>query len=179
MLLPAYCTVILLSSVYRTLEIHPNERDTREYDKNVDQLPTTEFSFTMKVAGRTTRVKFSEEPVAPIPLRRPDESKGDDKEAQMTFKLRSIPTQANSPTYEVTVKYFDTGLPEEWLLLRRKFDEICVGQNLLTGVQRFTLMRTLLRGDALAFPCQSRLVSPATLYSARFAIVGEDHEDCP
>ena len=104
----------------------------------------------MKIASRGSRNKSHEESDGPIPLWRPDDSKGDDKEAQTTYKLRSVPAQANSPTYEVTVKYFDTGLPEEWLLLLRKFDEICVGQNLTTGVQHFTLMRTLLRGDALA-----------------------------
>ena len=86
----------------------------------------------MKIASRGSRNKSHEESEGPIPLWRLDDSKGDDKEAQMTYKLRSVPAQANSPTYEVTVKYFDTGLPEEWLLLLRKFDEIYVGQNLTT-----------------------------------------------
>ena len=105
----------------------------------------------MKVATKQSQSEYLDEKkkYIPIPLDRPPERK-DEKESQTTFKLRSLPTQANSPTYEVTMKYFDTGKPEEFLSLRTKFEEICTGQNLTTGVQRFTLMRTLLRGDAFA-----------------------------
>ena len=55
------------------------------------------------------------------------------KVIQLTFKLRTNPTNANSATYELTVAYFCTGTPEEWLLVRKAILEVCTGQNLTTG----------------------------------------------
>ncbi len=102
----------------------------------------------MKVSvGNSRRPKFTIVP--PIPFHRPDPPKPD-KSDQLTFKLRSNPGNADSATYELTVAYFRTGTPEEWLLVRKAILEICTGQNLTTGPQRFTLARRVLKGDALA-----------------------------
>ena len=102
----------------------------------------------MKVStGNLRRPKFTIVP--PIPFHRPDPPKPD-KSDQLTFKLRSNPGNADSATYELTVAYFRTGTPEEWLLVRKAILEICTGQNLTTGPQRFILARRVLKGDALA-----------------------------
>ena len=57
--------------------------------------------------------------IPPIGLDRPTETEVD-KNEQLTFKLRSVPTQANSPTYELSIRYFRTGTPEEWLRICAK-----------------------------------------------------------
>ena len=103
----------------------------------------------MKVSNNNNnrRVKFTIDP--PIPLHCPEPPKPE-KSDQLTFKLRSNPTNADSATYELTVAYFRTGTPEEWLLVRKAILEICTEQNLTTGPQRFTLARRVLKGDALA-----------------------------
>ena len=51
---------------------------------------------------------------------------------------------------ELTIHYFRTGTPEEWLRIRAKILEVITGQNLTTGAQRFTMVRRVLQGDALA-----------------------------
>ena len=103
----------------------------------------------MKVSTSNGR-KRAEAPITPpIPLDRP-EKPTPDKSEQLTFKLRTSPANVNSATYELTIAYFRTGTPEEWLLVRRAILETCIGQNLTTGPQRFTLARRVLKGDALA-----------------------------
>ena len=78
--------------------------------------------------------------IPPIGLDRPTETEVDKNESS-TFKLRSVPTQATSPTYELSIQYFRTGMPEGWLHIRAKILEAIQGQNLTTGSQRFTMIR--------------------------------------
>ena len=74
--------------------------------------------------------------IPPIGLERPIDQ-GVDKNEQSTFKLRSVPTQANSPTYELSIRYFGTGTPEEWLRIRAKILEVITGQNFCANTQPF------------------------------------------
>ena len=50
------------------------------------------------------------EPV--IPLERPPK-KIFNKDEVITYKLRTLPTSAESPTYDLTMPFFSTGTPEK------------------------------------------------------------------
>ena len=102
----------------------------------------------MKVSNQQNR-RRDQVIIPPISFDRPKTPKVD-KSEQLTFKLRSNPAAADSGLYELTVAYFRTGTPEEWLLLRKAILEVCTGQNLTTGPQRYTVARRILKGDALA-----------------------------
>ena len=66
------------------------------------------------------------------------------------MKLRSDPADPNSQTYDLTIQYFRTGTPEEWLLFQRDLNRVLVGQNITTGPAKFTMIRRLITGDTLA-----------------------------
>jgi hypothetical protein len=88
--------------------------------------------------------------VAPIPLVKvetPEPAKGE----YLTLKLRANPADAHSATREIMVAYFKEGTPEQWLDFLTKVREVLEGQGLTTGPQKYTMMRTLLKGDALSF----------------------------
>jgi hypothetical protein len=72
------------------------------------------------------------------------------KDECLAFKLRSVPTEENSTTYELTVGFFKTGTPEEFLLFLQNLRKVFVGQNVTTGPNRYAIVRRLLQGDALA-----------------------------
>ena len=87
--------------------------------------------------------------VPPISLERPDK-KELGKDQQLTFKLRSNPGVASSPTYDHTVPYYNTGTCEEWVSTLRAILRVADGQNMTNGPARFALARRILLGDALA-----------------------------
>jgi len=101
----------------------------------------------MKIApnGTNTRRRV----VPPIGLDRP-EAQELEKGQYQRYKLRNVPDDDNSPTYELTVPYFATGTPEEWLKFRKNLKKVLVGQNVTNGPGRYTVARRLLEGDALA-----------------------------
>jgi hypothetical protein len=85
----------------------------------------------------------------PIPLIRPEA--GTIKKTEcLTLKLRSDPAVADSQTYELTVKFFSTGTPEEWLIFRRDLARVLTGQNITSGPAKYAMARRLLLGDTLA-----------------------------
>ena len=72
------------------------------------------------------------------------------KQEYLTMKLRSDPVDANSQIYDLTIQFFRTGTPEEWLLFQRDLNRVLVGQNITTGQGKFTMIRRLITGDTLA-----------------------------
>ena len=85
---------------------------------------------------------------APIPLERPEKKKLN-KDKYVSFKLWNNPADADSTTYEFTVKFFQ-GTPEEVLDFVQDVNRVQVGQNLTQGPAKYALMHHLLKGDALA-----------------------------
>ncbi len=102
----------------------------------------------MKVTGKNV-CRWDQVIIPLISFEHPSTPKVD-KSKQLTFKLRSNPTEADSGTYELTVAYFQTGTPEEWFLVLKAILEICTGQHLTTGPQKYTVACQILKGDALA-----------------------------
>ena len=84
-----------------------------------------------------------------IPLER-TETKEIKKTECLSLKLRTNPNNANSQTYELTVKFFSHGTPEEWLVFVRNLKRIFVGQNITQGAGKYAMIRRLLLGDTLA-----------------------------
>ena len=72
------------------------------------------------------------------------------KDEYITYKLHSIPTVDDSPTYNLTVPYFNTGTTEELFLFLKAVKKVIDGQNLTVATDKYVLMRRCLLGDALA-----------------------------
>ena len=68
----------------------------------------------------------------------------------LTFKLRSMPADENSSTYELTVPFFHSGTLEELLLFIKSLKKVIVGQAIMSGPNQYALARRLLQGDTLA-----------------------------
>ena len=116
-------------------------KKVQEFKVHEETMKAADLESPPKEAGKE---RFT----PPIGLARP-EVKTLEKGAYQTYKLRNVPTEANSPTYELTVPYFSTGSCEEWLKFRKNFSKVCKGQNVTTGPGKFAVARRLLEGDAL------------------------------
>ena len=88
--------------------------------------------------------------VPPITLIK-EEDKAYAKGSYTTLKLRSNPTEENSPIYEIQVPYFKSGTCEQYLEFMDKVQAVIIGQNLTTGPQSVAFMRTVLKGDAYTY----------------------------
>ena len=84
----------------------------------------------------------------PISFEQPDAPKLD-KGNPLEFKLCASPADADSATHSLTINYFNNGLPEELLCFLCKVKKAMTGQNITTGMNKYTLMRCLLIGNAL------------------------------
>ena len=102
----------------------------------------------MKIASpRTFNPQTVIEP--PISLERPEPGRLEKHQYQV-FWCRSDPKDKASTTYDVTVNYFKTGTPEEWINFQKSLEKVFLGQNDSTGAQRFVKIRQLLQGEALS-----------------------------
>ena len=95
--------------------------------------------------GQTTKRLIS----AAVGLQRPAQ-KELSKDKYLTFKLRSNPADEHSTMYELTVPFFSSGTPEELLDFIKNVEKVFVGQNMTAGPARYSLLRRVLQGDALA-----------------------------
>jgi hypothetical protein len=87
---------------------------------------------------------------APISIERPKELFSFTEEgSHLEMKLRSTPTDENSPTYSLKMPIFKTGSAEQWFHWRMQFKVVLRGQNLTTGNDQFAMARRLLTGEAL------------------------------
>ena len=74
----------------------------------------------------------------PIPFEHPT-VKELSKSQYQTYKLRNVPKDDNSPTYELAVPYFSTGTPEEFLIFHENVERVCHGQNVSDRVGKFLM----------------------------------------
>ena len=87
--------------------------------------------------------------IPPISLERPMEKKDYAKGEFATVKLRNVPNDANSMTYDYQVPFFSTGTPEEWLKFKARLNRVITGQNMTTANQKYGCARRFLQGQAL------------------------------
>ena len=87
--------------------------------------------------------------VPPIPLERSDHKKVP-KTSYVTFKLRSNPTDTDSPVYDFSMQYFRDGSTEELLVCLKNIRKVMTGMNVTTGPTQYAMVRRVLQGDALS-----------------------------
>eukprot|EP00957_Ditylum_brightwellii_P068083 5168081-Ditylum_brightwellii.AAC.1 len=66
-----------------------------------------------------------------------------------TYKLRTTPTDTNSPTYKLPIPFFDEGTPKEWIKFWRGLQAVLKGQKVMQGLASYAVTKTLLKGNAL------------------------------
>eukprot|EP00957_Ditylum_brightwellii_P013817 1041622-Ditylum_brightwellii.AAC.1 len=66
-----------------------------------------------------------------------------------TYKLRTNPKDEKSVVYNLIVKYYKVGTPEEWLQFMDVIMQVIKGQDIQDGDAAYLLVKSLLRGDAL------------------------------
>ena len=74
----------------------------------------------------------------PIPFQCPA-AKELSKDQYQVYKLRNVPKEKTSPTYELAVPYFSSGMPEEFLMFRENVERVCKGQNVMDRVGKFLI----------------------------------------
>ena len=106
----------------------------------------------MKVVPQASVGNFKKRHVVP-PIsfeRRADDTKLLQKHEYLTFKLRLVPTAADSPVDELSVPFFNKGSCELYLITLRHLGEVIVGQNIMDAPGMYALARHVFRGNALA-----------------------------
>jgi hypothetical protein len=93
--------------------------------------------------------KFNSIP-PPIQFERADWSKEKDDDLVSSFKLRTNPSEADSRIYEMKVRAYRMGTPEQFILWKRDLEKVLTGQNVVAPPDKFAMARRLLDGDALA-----------------------------
>ena len=100
----------------------------------------------MKVSNKSLKSKSKLHKVIPaIPLQRL-EPKEYITQNYLPNKCYSMPRDANSNTYTVSVQYFEEGTPEKWLQLLAAHAIICQGQNIANGTCAYNALIRHLKG---------------------------------
>ncbi len=84
----------------------------------------------------------------PISLDRPKKKKLA-KNEYLSLTLRTDPEDADSKTYELSIRYFCRGSPEEWLVFQKDLHWILQGKNVTTRPPSYAMAWRVLEGDAL------------------------------
>ena len=71
-----------------------------------------------------------------------------EKGTHSTIKLRSNPSEVDSPTHDFSIPFFSDGCPKEFLKFRKNLNRVFTGQNLTTGPQRHAMTQNPLEGQA-------------------------------
>eukprot|EP00957_Ditylum_brightwellii_P064908 4924331-Ditylum_brightwellii.AAC.1 len=66
-----------------------------------------------------------------------------------TYKLRTTPADTTTPTYKLSIPFFDEGTPEEWIKFWCGLQAVLKEQNITQGPPSYAVAKTLLKGDAL------------------------------
>ena len=98
----------------------------------------------MRTAPSTKRASNPDVKRAVIALTRPT-PKTLERSQYHTYRLRTTPADADSPTYELAIPFFDEGTPEEWIKFRRRLKAVLKGQNVTQGPASYAVAKTLLR----------------------------------
>eukprot|EP00957_Ditylum_brightwellii_P147864 11259782-Ditylum_brightwellii.AAC.2 len=83
-----------------------------------------------------------------IPIEHP-QVQGLTKGNHHMYKLHMIPYNANSPTYNLAVPFYDTISVEEWLKFQQKLQDIITGQNVINSQGMYAVTKSMLCRDAL------------------------------
>ena len=109
----------------------------------------SKFASAAKEEGNRAESRNLRMNLPPIPLERPERMKLEDGN-YVSFKLRAVPTDPGSQLYSLSVPYYATGTPEQWILFRKNLSKVLVGQNITTGPPTYAMTRRILEGSSLA-----------------------------
>eukprot|EP00957_Ditylum_brightwellii_P073259 5568424-Ditylum_brightwellii.AAC.1 len=73
------------------------------------------------------------------------------------YKPRTTPADATSPIYELSIPFFDSGTPEEWIKFQHGLAAVLKGQNVTQCPASYVVAKTLLKGEALTVFEQSEI----------------------
>eukprot|EP00957_Ditylum_brightwellii_P134621 10263073-Ditylum_brightwellii.AAC.1 len=65
------------------------------------------------------------------------------------YKPRTNPKDEKSAVYNLVVKYYEVGTPEEWLQFMDVITQVIKGQDIQDRDAAYLLVKSLLRGDTL------------------------------
>eukprot|EP00957_Ditylum_brightwellii_P136626 10419308-Ditylum_brightwellii.AAC.1 len=65
------------------------------------------------------------------------------------YKLQTNPKDKKLTVYWLMVKYYEVGTPEEWLQFVDAIAQVIKGQGIHDGEASYSLVKSLMRGDAL------------------------------
>eukprot|EP00957_Ditylum_brightwellii_P197887 15075017-Ditylum_brightwellii.AAC.1 len=85
----------------------------------------------------------------PIPFYVPDNEKKLSPSDYQTYKLRTNLKDKKSAVYNLVVKYYKVGTPEEWLQFMEAITQVIKGQDIQDRDAVYSLVKSLLKGDAL------------------------------
>ena len=72
------------------------------------------------------------------------------KTQMVAYKLRTVPTDVDSTTFEYKAVVFEKGKPQEYLDFHHKMERVFVGLNLTSKpIEKFAIAANLLQGEAL------------------------------
>ena len=82
-----------------------------------------------------------------IPFERPPRQELK-KDQQLTVTLQLTPTNPTSQTYQMTIPFFRSGTPEQWLLVKKTLLKIIVGQNITQGPSKYSMADVSLKATS-------------------------------
>jgi hypothetical protein len=89
-------------------------------------------------------------PIWPRAVWVPDkDNEAGEKSRTVKLTLSTEPGNINGKTLNKTFKIFRSGSPEEWILWRQDFYEICTGMSIVTGANHNRMVRQLLSDEPL------------------------------
>eukprot|EP00957_Ditylum_brightwellii_P204197 15338096-Ditylum_brightwellii.AAC.1 len=65
------------------------------------------------------------------------------------YKLHTTPADTNSSTYELSVPFFDEGVPKDWIKFQHGLQAVLKGKNVMQGPPSYAVSKTLLKGNVL------------------------------
>eukprot|EP00957_Ditylum_brightwellii_P033984 2573915-Ditylum_brightwellii.AAC.1 len=85
----------------------------------------------------------------PIPIYVPDSDKKLIPMDYQTYKLRNNPKDKKFAMYNLVVKYYKVGTPEEWLQFMETIAQVIKGQDIQDGDVAYSLVKSLLKRGVL------------------------------
>eukprot|EP00957_Ditylum_brightwellii_P063770 4838945-Ditylum_brightwellii.AAC.1 len=93
-----------------------------------------------------------------------------------TYSLKTNPKDKKSAIYNLVVKYYKVGTPEEWLQFMEAIAYVIKGQDIQDGDASYSLVKSLLKGDALLVSKnekESQEIKDGTAFTKCLAAVAE------
>eukprot|EP00957_Ditylum_brightwellii_P024168 1822047-Ditylum_brightwellii.AAC.1 len=105
----------------------------------------------MKIDHKSLKFANRNQGNKPLPILfcMPDNEKKLSPLNYQTYKLCTNPKDEKSAMYNLVVKYYEVGIPEEWLQFMDAITQMIKGQDIQDGDAMYLLVKSLLKGDAL------------------------------